>query len=447
MTFQKPLAVAVTAALLSFTALSSSMANEATVGTPPAITENDLKQMKTEAEANPNNLDLYFNYAKAATVLGKADEAEFAYKHMLEINPNLPRVKLDLGLLYGKTGRFKEAKALLEEVLQTNPPEAVKNNINNLLADINKAMKKDKLLIAVSFGINNDSNANSAASTGETTFNEISIPLSANSKRQTDTQEFGLLSLTHLHKFEVPNNNFDLALNSNTTFYRTNQTSEHNLDLSMVSVKTGPMLTYKPWKAQMGFNLGVSQIVLNSTKYLKTRSGDLVFKYAPRDDLIFDSTTTYEYRKFANSPSVRTNTSRTGNAYQEKLGATYALTPKDIFSANVTWRVEDAPRADYYGMHQTGYTGSYTRILPYDISLNLSGTFKESFYNAPDPTINDSVMRHDRERSFGLTFSKKFPKNITFTTGYQYKNSTSNIQNYDYVNHRISAAISWAFSP
>jgi tetratricopeptide (TPR) repeat protein len=404
----------------------------------------ELSILKQKIAETPNNLDAYFSLAKLAEKLGEPETAEDAYKHMLDKQPKLGRVKLDLGLLYVKTGKFKQAKSLFEEVLKEDPPEKVKENINNILSQVNQAMKKHIISGSVSFGINRDSNATSAASTGETTFSDISIPLAENSTAKEDAQWFGTTSLSHIYKFDNNNSKiWSATYNTTGTLYKTSQTTEHQLDIGLASLKTGPFLNLNRLKTQIGIQGGISIINLNSFKYLKTRSGHFSVKYAPTNKLIFDNTATYEYRYFYNSPTA-INTGRTGNAYQDKLGVTYILTDKDILTSSITWRNESAREAKN-AFDQINFSLGYTRQLPYDIAANALATFKSTHYDDFDTTISSTILRRDLEKTLTLTLAKRLRENITLTTSYQYKNANSNIQNFTYDNHRVSGAIGWSF--
>jgi len=410
---------------------------------PPELKQK-LIALQEEAEQNPDNLDAYFSLARLSEKLGEAEIAEKAYLHMLEKQPKLDRVRLDLGLLYVKTGKLEKSKAIFEEVLAKNPPEKVKENITNILARVNNALKKNIISGSVSFGVNRDSNATSAASTGETTFSDISIPLAANSTAKEDAQYFASASLTHIRKFDTNSKNWGATFNTTGTYYKTSQTTEHQLDISLASLKAGPTFNINKLKSQISATGSISLIYLNSFKYIKTRGGDLTLKYAPTNKLIFDNTVTYEYRKYSNNPTTSTNTDRTGNAYQNKLGATYVLTDKDILSSSITWRNESAREARN-ALDQINFTIGYTRQLPYDMALNALAGFKRTHYDDLDTTISSTILRRDLEKTFTLTLAKKLPKNVTLTTSYQYKNSNSNIQNFTYDNHRVSGAVGWSF--
>jgi hypothetical protein len=408
---------------------------------PPTIIFAELAE---SIQNNPMDLDAYFQYANIATQLGKAQEAVDAYKHMLEVNPELHRIKLDLGLLYTRMGEFKLAKPLFEEVLATNPPEQVKANIGKVLETVNNNLRTDIISGSVTVGLNQDTNANSSSSSGQTTFSGISIPLADSSTAKKDAQFMTAVSLSHLHKFDIDSKFWGASLTTTGTFYKTQQESENQLDLRLFSYKTGPIFDLKKLRMQIGASFSESYIQLASQDYIRSPSGDLTLKYAPLNNLIFDYTFTYEYRKFINSPNITTNSNRSGNAHQNKAGITYALTPKDIFNTSMTWRSEEASY-EAFGNDQLSATGSYTRQLPYDMAFNTLLSFKKSHYNDFDTSVSTTEIRGDRERSMAFTLAKKLPKNITVSLGYQYKNAKSNIQNYQYVDHKTSATIGWSF--
>ena len=59
---------------------------------------------------DPGNLDKTFRYAELAVELGNFEAAISALERMLLINPNLPRVRLELGVLYFRLGSYQLAR-------------------------------------------------------------------------------------------------------------------------------------------------------------------------------------------------------------------------------------------------------------------------------------------------------------------------------------------------
>lgn len=414
--------------------------------TPKEFTEEDLVALKAKIDEEPQNLDHYFTYAKAATTLGKFEEAEAAYLFMLEARPSLNRVKLDLALLYSRLGQNAYAKELYEEVLAADPPPQVRKNIELALSRVEEQLKQHRFSGTVMLGFNADSNANAAPSSEGLTFLDQTIPLEDQSRAETDHQYFGVLSANHGYRFDIDNKApYALDWNSSATFYRAEQVELPELNLALVSVKTGPKLHLKEYNTKLGLNGGYNFIKLDGEEYLHVGLGELTAEYRVNDRFSLNSIFAYERRRFVNSPTNTTLTDRTGHALQGTLGATYALSTKDLISANASLRKEMTQR-DYFDNVQWRFAGNYTRIFPFDIFLNLQNSYRTSDYESNDPFVSSTTARLDREYIVGLTVGKKLWDDFTWTLGYQYKSVNSNLQNFEYDNHRVSTSIGWSFS-
>src|SRR5437660_12199579 len=75
-----------------------------------AVVADDYDALFKAMFKNPSNLDLSFRFAQQAVARGDYEAAIGALERMLFYNPNLPRVKLDLGDLYFKLGSYELAK-------------------------------------------------------------------------------------------------------------------------------------------------------------------------------------------------------------------------------------------------------------------------------------------------------------------------------------------------
>ncbi|MBN2125006.1 MAG: tetratricopeptide repeat protein [Deltaproteobacteria bacterium] len=87
-------------------------------------------------------MDILFWYASCAAKAGETDLSLKKFRDMLEIDPNLHRVRLELATVYFQLGKYKEARQELETVLEAKPPDAVKQNIEKLLASIEEKTKR-----------------------------------------------------------------------------------------------------------------------------------------------------------------------------------------------------------------------------------------------------------------------------------------------------------------
>ena len=68
--------------------------------------------------ADLGNLDKTFRFAELAVQTGNFEAAISALERMLLINPNLPRVRLELGVLYFRLGSYQVAKTYLDRAVE-----------------------------------------------------------------------------------------------------------------------------------------------------------------------------------------------------------------------------------------------------------------------------------------------------------------------------------------
>ncbi len=404
----------------------------------------NLQKLKDKTEEEPNNLDHYFAYAQMASSLGEYQKAAHAYEAMLTLVPNLHRVRLDLGSMYLRLGRFEDAKNQMEQVLAQDPPEEVKNNIDRVMAQIDSELREHNWSGSVAFGLNFDSNANSAPNGDQIRIRDTLVNLGPSQQVQEDYQLFGAATVNHSYRPAWgKGEKIDMRWNSSGTVYRTEQEFQDGLDLQLISVKTGPEFRSRQSGIKITPEAGILHIVLDGHSYLRTYSGELKGEWPVSNHLLLNGSAKHEFREFMNSPTVSTYEDRTGSASQASAGARYVITPTNIVDTTVTLRRERT-RQEYYDNTQLGGSLGYTKVLPHDMFANAKLGYKNTIYDDNDSLIS-AKTRHDKERTVGLTVGKSFAHGITVTGGYQYRDVNSNIENYRYDNHRFSTAVSVRF--
>jgi len=91
----------------------------------------------------PANLDVLFRFAAVASQTGDIEGAISALERMLLINANLPRVRLELGVLYYRLGSYEVARTYLEGALKSpNLPSDVRSRAEQFMAQIEKQQKR-----------------------------------------------------------------------------------------------------------------------------------------------------------------------------------------------------------------------------------------------------------------------------------------------------------------
>jgi tetratricopeptide (TPR) repeat protein len=111
-----------------------------------------------EVSDKVETMDVMFWYATCASRAGEAELAIQKFRQMLDIDPNLHRVRLELASVYFGMERYRDARLEVETVLEAKPPKAVKKNIEKLLAAIDAKTRKLYTNARLTLGIQRDGN-------------------------------------------------------------------------------------------------------------------------------------------------------------------------------------------------------------------------------------------------------------------------------------------------
>lgn len=94
-----------------------------TLGEPTYLPDIKLRSAKAAAAAGGGEAELRTNFNKALelTQAGKYDEAEAAYKALLEKAPSIPEIHYNLGFLYTQKKDWASAEAAFQKALELKP--------------------------------------------------------------------------------------------------------------------------------------------------------------------------------------------------------------------------------------------------------------------------------------------------------------------------------------
>lgn len=406
-----------------------------------------LARLKERIGREPDNLDHCFAYAQMARALRQPREAAWAYERMVQADPSLMRVKLELAMVYVEVGRYNEAIALFEEVLASRPPVNVEQNIRKVLAALEERRKNNIFGGSFSVGFNWDTNANAGPDSGNVTIVDTSIPLGAGAGQETDLHAFTAFSLNHTYRGDLVEGKRRWQWNSSALLYGTEQDALDDLNIRLYSLRTGPELFFPESQSRVAATASVAQIDLDGFDYLQNRKLEMTFETAMPPHLLLAYMPSYEYRNYINSEINTTYHDRSGDALQHSFSVKRPISEKALLEAVVALRYEHALQ-QYYANHQSITSLNYTRMLSDDLFLMSSAGYKLSKYDQPDLLIS-SRTREDNEYSLSLTLGKKLNTEVTgdliMSGGYQFRDVQSNIENYEYENHRVSMSVTKNF--
>lgn len=405
----------------------------------------NLAKLEVKMRSQPKNLDHYFAHAQMASQLGEYELAAQTYEAMLALAPALDRVRLDLGALYLRLGKFEQAREQLQMVLAKNTlPPPVRANVEKVMAKVDSELNEHDISALLSAGINWDTNATSAPRGEAVIVQDTFIPLADEQLAKRDLQGYYALGLTHTYRPRaLQDDHFARRWKTSANWYQSKQSTQESIDVKVQSLRTGPEFQSKQSGILFNPALNYSVVTLDGNTYMRNTALEAHIDVPIDEQWLVSGDSKVQWRDFVNSPTVSTFELREGLATQQGISARYIATGTDIFNLGLTFRREHT-QEEFFDNAQYGATLGYTRILPHNSFANATLGYKRTNYEANDPLISQRT-RHDNEGSAGLTLGHQIAEGLSVTMGYQYRSVQSNIRNFDYDNHRFSASITRQF--
>ena len=186
----------------------------------------------------PANLDVLFKFATVAAQTGDLEGSISALERMLLIDPDLPRVRLELGVLYYRLGSYEIARTYLETTLQSAaiPPD-VRSRAQQFLAEVEKRQSPSRIEGEVFGGFRYQSNAN----LGPATSSVLLFGQTANlNQAAIGTADWGTVtsgSVRHIYEFGSQDKG---QLETQLTAYANRQFQVQVANVSILDLTSGP---------------------------------------------------------------------------------------------------------------------------------------------------------------------------------------------------------------
>lgn len=201
-------------------------------------------------------MDIMFWLGQSAMKAGETVLAIQKFNEMLDLDPTLHRVRLDLATCYFLSGRYVEAKSELEAVLRVEPPEQVQKNINKLLAAIEERTRKVFGNLRFSQSIQRDSNITSGPEEERLPVTGGTIILEEKQKELKDWVTVSDLYGNILYDLGAL---FGLEWNTAGSFYRSYPFEYHEFGYLQAGATTGPWWVGKRAVLKLPFGYSYSE--------------------------------------------------------------------------------------------------------------------------------------------------------------------------------------------
>ncbi|MDH4321836.1 MAG: tetratricopeptide repeat protein [Desulfobulbaceae bacterium] len=384
--------------------------------------------------ADPTNLDISFLLGQSAYAKGDYEAALMAYERVLIMTPDADRVKLELARTNLKLGSREMAKQYFREVLATNPPQQVVENINNMLAAIAAGEKNHFFNGIFTTSYNLDSNANGTPSDGILyLYGTVPVTLSQDKLRDQYYGEQAILN--HIYRIQ----DTPYSWKSTATLYGNFYENQNTQDTSVVALSTGPVKQTD--KYMWATNLSVANIESAYARYMGSIGIASTLTTAVNKETILNFSVSLQDRNYyLDGDKDSTNLSVSG-------GVTFIKGQNRLTITGT--REQDRASADYNSYQRTILDTRYDRELPLDFSAFAGLRFQFTDYREALEIFG--MKRQEDQIDFTMGVSRLLWKaddgrySLAGQLSHTHTDIDANISIYGYKKDVTSASLTLAF--
>jgi tetratricopeptide (TPR) repeat protein len=401
----------------------------------------------------PDDLDAGFQYAQLETELGDYEAAIGALERMLYYNPNLPRVKLQLGVLYFHLRSYEMARNYFDAVLN-NPetPSDVRTEVQTYIAAVDKAVAINQLSIYGQFGLAYQTNANAGPNSPNVLALGQNALLSPQFQKTPDWNAFGLVTV---HDFYDFNDQRGDGWESDLITYYSQQFKVTRLDLGLAELRTGPRLGIGDYGGLTVHPYAIGNVLtLGGANYLNTAGAGVSLNWPVNETLTITPGVEFRNRWFSNSANYPTAAGQSGGQWIGYVfGSGLISAPWGLsWQGRVSYTDSDASYGPYafhdfsidlglpysFAAPSFAHTGSVWTLTP-------SVGFSYTPYAIPDLIVDPFTTRTDRQWRVSGTLDTNFYRNIGFTLQVQFLRTHSTVPNYSLQDFLVAAGPTFRF--
>jgi tetratricopeptide (TPR) repeat protein len=409
--------------------------------------DTDYNALFQQSFARPLDLDLAFHLAQVATQRGDYEAAIGALERMLFYNPNLPRVRLELGVLYFKLGSYAMARSyFMSAIARPDAPPEVKEKVNQFLAEIDRRLSPHQLTAFFQSGFRYQTNANAGPNGLLVKAIGQDAVLNSQFAKAPDWNWFGLVGINYA--YELQNGNGD-ALEVGLTGYDAQQFRFRQFDLGLVEIQAGPRLGFRspliPGASLKFYGIGTAVNLAEAPYYSGLGGG--VSTRLPLGVALIEPSVEFRPRRFEDSSTYPTASQLTGTLVTTAVVAevplpySLALAVRGAYDSN---RTSD-PAFGFNSYNRWAADAALPIPWNFDwknFTLHLvvapTAGVSRTPYAMPNPIVSPTVTRLDREWHVGIIFDVSPSATFGIRTQVQYSRTDSTLPNYDTRNLSIT---------
>lgn len=404
-----------------------------------AVVQQDYDALFQAMYKNPANLDVSFRFAEQAVKRGDYEAAIGALERMLFFNSHLPRVKLELGVLYFKLGSYELARGYFQDAINApDAPDDVRAQVRAYLTEIDRRLARYEFSVFTTAGFRYQTNANLGPSSLLVRALGQDALLNGIYGKQPDWNFFNTLTANYAYKLDTRGD----AIEASFLGINSRQFKLDRYNLGLIELVVGPRIAVGQNSSFKLYGIG-DQVWLGDANYFSAGGGGASARTTAGDLGLLEAYVEERHRDFSDSANFPTASQQTG----------------DLLSAGVT---SDLRFGAWHWATRIGYDqnravfdfNSYKRYsidmaFPVEFTLPVFGAARQfvvsptigyswADYSSADPMIDPAVARYDREQRYGVIFDAQVYQNMGLRTQVQYSKIDSNLPNYTTNNFSIS---------
>jgi len=437
-------------------ALASAQPSLAQTPAPAASLKSEQQALFDRTLKEPTNLDVAFRYAEVSSQLNDFEAAIGALERMLFFNPNLPRVKLELGVLYFRLGSYEMAKNYFTNAIaDPGTPADVRAKVQAYLDEIDKRLNPSVFSGLVQTGVRYQTNATAGPSGSLIRVFGVDQGGVLDQKfvKQPDWNFFSQGIVVHTVDLQTQRGD---TWETQASAYLSEQHKFKRLDVAALGAQTGPRIVLDSGQLP-GTGLSVRPyiggllVALEHEYYLGSALAGGAITWLPAPGWGVELGGDRGRRTFQNTESYLTADLQTGSL------STGYLAVRGPLLDGMRWQARGAIVQNDARDDSQSYLQRLLEVfVSYDLNVNLMGETQRitlspfagvtwTDYREPNPLIDPDVTRKDREQFVGLALDTQVYKSFGLGIRLQYSRTDSNLPNFRIDNFSVSAGPTFRF--
>lgn len=404
-----------------------------------ALVEQQKEEVFKKLFKDPTNLSLLFKYANLSIMVGDLEGAIGVFEQMLIYDSKLPRIRLELGVLYFRLGAYALANNYLKSVKEFNPPPEVEARVDQFLEAIVSAEEPFQWQQNLSIGFKRTTNGNSGINADFIEIGDFLLEVDQESKRQSDRSSLYNYSLSVDQDLNHPRgdniqyffsygadrfdtfNQFDIQ--SNVISARRNL----NLDEHIFSFFNLEDPVFSP-------NINLLRVVLNRQEIL--RSGRISLDYSGQ----LDGGSSMLFSYYREEKIFRSGRQKNGRVNGVSFGQSFVWSgPQALYGYKVILENYRA-NAGYEFYENYGLEFSYSQPFLDNWQFSSKYSYQDKSHDEDYPLFGS---RQDQMESLRLNMLKSMGACWSLNLGLIFNDSRSTISIYKRRANNFSAQINY----